>query len=902
MPEHLITDLLPLLLLIVLAGLGIRMKRSCKFQTPPDPRWPFAENPGLALELADSLTFVDDILGKANTETGKNNRKAGARFQRLDFGFILLYVLFFAAAALARGGWAWGRIVIVFAVLTAFFDVVEDVQILRMLRGESGASAKPFGRAKWFFYFATVAAEGSPYFFDGGTSPFRHAAGVIFGLSLCAVAAGGVISALKGSFDGITSAANLSALALLGLALAPLLALYPFSWGVTAEYAVLLRVPLLLGAALLVLPFVAFFSGAKTLLRGLFDLTPLSLFAVTLAALAVAGTACTTASVIIKNGAERFGVGQSRPQPLLPAWEWLVIMAALSLPVIGFSLWFSIRQGHDGRRLSIAALFGAAVALAVAYILMADDGNLITVIFPFLSSQSFENRLSASGLFAGYVRPGSPEPWREHLSAATAFMVTLVLYVGVGVYGWRQLGKKRTVPALCSALLLMLMLGWLLSGLTFFFDAWHIPTLLIIGAVGFLTAQSNRSDHFYHLQKMRTTSHAPDPYTTIVASAQARVIVAAANGGGVQAGAWAAQVLYGLYEECGEPFQRSLRMISSVSGGSVGNAFFVHWLDNRGDARRPDEAATMSSLDEVAWGLVWPDFLRALVPWLLGGLIGRGRALERAWLLNGARRLTARGKMDEPLSSWNERVAEGNLPAVVMNATIAETGERLLIATTQLVDRTHGRARVDAAELHTINGETFDVGVVTAARLSASFPYVTPAARADGPGPLPHVVDGGYYDNYGMATMVEWLDEALTGARGKVKSVLVVQIHGAPVDPGSSDRRHTKGRGWFYQAFAPLQALLAVRTAGQVAHNDIELELLQQKWSASEIPIHSVTFEFHNPDAPLSWHLTPTEVREIRRVWLNDMEPCKRLVRQFLEGDDCLECGCVKCKSASCTR
>jgi hypothetical protein len=110
------------------------------------------------------------------------------------------------------------------------------------------------------------------------------------------------------------------------------------------------------------------------------------------------------------------------------------------------------------------------------------------------------------------------------------------------------------------------------------------------------------------------------------------------------------------------------------------------------------------------------------------------------------------------------------------------------------------------------------------------------------------------------------------------------------------DRQRAKGRGWFYQAFAPLQTLLAVWTAGQVAHNDIELELLQQKWADKDVPIHSVTFEFHNPDAPLSWHLTPTDVSEIKRAWLEDMKTCKELVGQFLNGNDCLNCGCVRCE------
>src|SRR6185503_8664729 len=187
--------------------------------------------------------------------------------------------------------------------------------------------------------------------------------------------------------------------------------------------------------------------------------------------------------------------------------------------------------------------------------------------------------------------------------------------------------------------------------------------------------------------------------------------------------------------------------------------------------------------------------------------------------------------LDEPLSSWNEMVTGGKIPAVVMNATITETGERLLFATTKLRHRSDDSgALVDATELHTINDETHDVAVVTAARLSATFPYVTPPARSKGEGPQPHVVDGGYYDNYGMATLVEWLDEALNGvqkleeAHEEIESVLVIQIHGAPVN--SDMPEHAKNRGWFYQWFAPVKTLLNVRTAGQIAHNNIELELL----------------------------------------------------------------------------
>lgn len=899
MSKSIVITFTPLLLLLALVVFGILFSALCKFVTPKDPFWPYAEKPGLALELADSLEFVDKVLGKESDDIGNANRKAARRFQFLDFPFIGFYVAFFLSVPWARTGLSGGWVVIVaFAFLTGILDVIEDLQILRLLRRVKGSSAKFFGQTKWLFYFITLAVEGGLLFFEAGTSPVRATVGKLIGAAVIGIGAGGIISSTKGSFEGISSASNLSALGLLALALTPILMWYPYSWRYTAEYAVLLRVPLLLVLTLLALPFIAFFTSAKMLLRGLFDLTPLSLFVVTIATLAVSGTACVTASIILNNAHLRFSdLNGYSPAPLSPT-TWVGLMLFLSIFIIVPAVRFSARQGHNPGRLVLAASGGFGLVILAAVFLLENGKDSITLFLPYLSDPCLIDYLANTGLFAGYVR----DPWPHHLFALAAFFSTAILYGIVGIYGWSHLGKKRTVPALCSALMLVLMLGWMLSALAFFFDAWHIPTLLIVAVVGVLTAQSHRSDHFYKLRKR--VGDAAGAAETITASDERRVIVVAANGGGIQAAAWAAQVLYGLHEDLkdlGPTFQKSLRFISSVSGGSVGNGFFVHWLAHEKAPRRPDEAAAESSLDEVAWGLAWPDFLRALFPWVFGKLIGRGRALERAWVFNSIPSdVKVVKNLDEPLSSWNELVAAGKLPAIVMNATITETGERLLFATTKLTGQCGGGgALVDATELHTINDKTFDVRVVTAARLSATFPYVTPASRSDGPGPQPHIVDGGYYDNYGMATLVEWLDEALAGAKKEVKSVLVIQIHGAPVDSDFRDERHSKTRGWFYQAFAPIKTLLAVRSAGQIAHNDIELEFLQQKWSAAGVPIHSVIFEFGNRDAPLSWHLTKEEVNAIKTAWNEKMTNCRKTVREFLEGSEYLKCGCLSCKAAS---
>src|SRR5262249_45127655 len=163
------------------------------------------ERPVIALELADSPKFVEEVLGVG--EIGRQNRETAELAQHLDFIFIPLYASFFIAVAwqLAKGPWLLPAMIC--AVLAVLCDVMENKRILGMLREEPGSRPKPFGQAKWFFYFATLAAEGAIFmatFFEaGGQATARGIAAALFGALLIANGLGGVTAALKGSFDGI---------------------------------------------------------------------------------------------------------------------------------------------------------------------------------------------------------------------------------------------------------------------------------------------------------------------------------------------------------------------------------------------------------------------------------------------------------------------------------------------------------------------------------------------------------------------------------------------------------------------------------------------------------------------------------------------------------------------------
>ena len=641
------------------------------------------------------------------------------------------------------------------------------------------------------------------------------------------------------------------------------------------QHAFLLRVPLALAAFLVLLPFLGL-KWSKPLAAGLFDCSPAQTFIVALAAVAAAGSVAMNASIVLAYGPLRMGLKSSAPVTIAGGC-WLFWVALLSLPVM-VGVWImASQQKNKAGDSGLAGVLGLAVGLGISWLIIDQWSNAAGNGMPAGDWMLF-GKLNVG---PGYVDSNN-NLLPKHEQARWAFGIVAAVYLLVGACGWWRLNRPgkttRMVPALASALMIATLLCWICAPLAFLFDASRFPFLLVLAVWGAITGRSVKSDHFYRLQLCSAPPPTKPSPKDVIRGAK-KIIVVAANGGGIQSAAWAAQVLYGLATDCpkcGKEFRQALKLISAVSGGSVGTMFFVDWL-NRGATQGVDpvETAQESSLDGVSWALAWTDFLRGFFPWLLGGfsrkdgkkawipegVIGRGRVLEGEWSFNAG----GTPLREQPLSNWWPSEDNG-LPAIILNTTEVETGDRVLFATSTMGNATReGRARKDADALHCINSQQYDVPVATAARLSASFPYVTPAARSDAPGARSHLVDGGYYDNYGMATLVEWLDDALTNCDGCKPEVLVIQILGAPVSAQSNET--PESRGWFFQALAPLLTLVNVRGSGQFAHNTIELDLLKEKWKGEKVTIDSVQFEFPDPDAPLSWHLTGEQKRAIHLAW-----------------------------------
>lgn len=530
-------------------------------------------------------------------------------------------------------------------------------------------------------------------------------------------------------------------------------------------------------------------------------------------------------------------------------------------------------------------------------------------------------RVQAEGVTAELrLEPG-------HLQLILYAVILITVYFASYVAGW-QAGwipdERSAFPALFFGLLALLLVACLLPGTSFFLDYYRIPAWLAILVVAWLTYWLRPSDHLYAVNppgdNRSLVSESVDVHELLSQRAvppgkdgQRTLVVVAASGGGIQASAWTAQVLTGLHQRYGNPFSRSIGVISSVSGGSVGTMFY---LINREDFRTaafarqsgpagdllPPEAiehirdvASGSGLEATAWGIAYPDMVRKLFPLLAHPRVDRGWAIEQVWRRRMAV-LNAPGKsfQDARLSDLARRARDHGIPIVVFNSTVVETGQRMLIS--PAVSRASSDVPAFSApqEFLRLYPES-QLPLSTAVRLSATFPYVSPISRPDwerGTQPanaLPyHLADGAYSDNDGIVTLVDWL-ETLVHHQTELPFDRVVLVRIQPFPTDRAPNPPLERAGWLLSATGPLQAIMNVRVASQNERGLLEARLVESHHRGGHaIPLSIVSFVFpaeeNEPLIPLSWKLTPSQKARIENAW-------RRIVKQnashFQELDTC---------------
>ena len=305
------------------------------------------------------------------------------------------------------------------------------------------------------------------------------------------------------------------------------------------------------------------------------------------------------------------------------------------------------------------------------------------------------------------------------------------------------------------------------------------------------------------------------------------VLVVSAEGGGIRAAYWTAQVLGHLQDEA-PSFARHVFAISGVSGGSLGGATFAASVrahrDRATSTSYQREAHDMLSADFLSaplGSMLFPDLFQRFWPW--PAFDDRAIALEKAWERQWqvAHQKQSNLFAQPFLSLWDGE--HFDVPLLFLNSTVVETGERAIVSPLAPAAATGAQSPfADAQSLTGLLGT--DYALSTAVHLSARFTYVSPAglvrARLDANHPQASFVDGGYFDNSGDVTAQE-IVHAIESAHRKAgfsRALHIVLLH-IPNEPPNKTpdsswlTRFLNSHTLLNESMSPINALMATREA-----------------------------------------------------------------------------------------
>jgi hypothetical protein len=311
------------------------------------------------------------------------------------------------------------------------------------------------------------------------------------------------------------------------------------------------------------------------------------------------------------------------------------------------------------------------------------------------------------------------------------------------------------------------------------------PALTLLPLIVFVVAGPFNDNHAIRGHRILDADERPTPTQHFADWVRAdslrsdgEVYVVAAAGGGLRAAYWAAAILSELDDaSCGR-FGRRTFVLSGVSGGSLGAAVFVAMLADRGtsvrcgpDGRTAEDQRLRPMVGKVLSGdflsptlasMLFPDGIQRFVPY---PYLSRDRAwaLETSWEKAWTR---AFGNTRFSQPSLALHAGDVRLPSLVLNSTVVEDGKRIVASNLKF----HPLAGLDLFDgMHTA-----DMALSTAVHNSARFTYVSPAGSLYRGGTLfGRVVDGGYFENSGAASLRELIATLAPDQQQRIHSIIL---------------------------------------------------------------------------------------------------------------------------------
>ena len=272
-----------------------------------------------------------------------------------------------------------------------------------------------------------------------------------------------------------------------------------------------------------------------------------------------------------------------------------------------------------------------------------------------------------------------------------------------------------------------------------------------------------------------------------------KMVFLCASGGGKRAALWTLTALQAADSVTKGALMEKSILITGASGGLIGASYFreLKLREKSGEDTRPyaqvhRENISTDNLNPLIFSLLANDFFVSFTKFKYNGNYyyrDRGYTFEEQ--LN---QITER-MMDKPIKDYDSVELKAIIPMMILAPTIVNDGRKLYIAARPVAfmnydilsspDYFHSKySGIDFQSLFEYQGGR-DLRFLTALRMSATFPYITPNTTLPTEPPI-KIMDAGISDNFGLSDAIRFMFAYKDWIAANTSGVVFLSIRDSP--------------------------------------------------------------------------------------------------------------------------
>ena len=467
------------------------------------------------------------------------------------------------------------------------------------------------------------------------------------------------------------------------------------------------------------------------------------------------------------------------------------------------------------------------------------------------------------------------------------------------------------LPAAASVMIFLTIFVMLSGAFSYWFGGWSATAALAL----FLTLNFMVGEDFFSqkyeafglnytkppseytvdaLRKLNDSTHVQqDKDSTLImlenwrkkfpADQKPKMVFLCVSGGGKRAALWtlnALQTADSLTQ--GKLFKNSI-LVTGASGGLIGASYFrelklreIQGEDIRPYASSHRDRISTDNLNPLIFSLLANDLFVGFTKFEYAG---NYYLRDRGYTFEDQLNQITEGTMDKPIVAYKEYETKATIPMVILTPTIVNDGRKLYIASRPvsfmnsdaLSFPQYAFTKYSGVDFHTLFAEqgAENIRFLSALRMSATFPYITPNTTLPTDPPI-QIMDAGISDNFGLSDAVrfqyafkEWILENTSG-------VIFLSIRDSPKLGTIS----AKGAQSILDDITqPISSVYNNFENFQDINSDLQISLMKTWFKG---PIHRIDLQYqtevyvpilqemdsirqNNARASLSWRLTTRE-------------------------------------------